>query len=75
MLYIFSNKLIRKKKIINHIIYPKMKTILLLAIVCYAAFATQYVPIPKKEFGILIGNPTADVKLDLIYDPTCDGSY
>lgn len=52
-----------------------MKTILLLAIVCYAAFATQYVPIPKKEFGILIGNPTADVKLDLIYDPTCDGSY
>ena len=51
-----------------------MKTILLIGIVCYVAFASQYVPIPKREHGILIGNPAADVKIDLIYDPVCDGS-
>lgn len=51
-----------------------MKIILLISVICYAAFATQYVPIPKREHGILIGNPAAEVKIDLIYDPVCDGS-
>jgi len=49
-----------------------MKIIFILGIVCYVAFASQYVPIPKKENGILIGSPYADVKIDLIYDPACD---
>ena len=51
-----------------------MKTIFLIGLICYAAFATQYVPIPKREHGILIGNPAAEVKIDIIYDPACDDS-
>lgn len=51
-----------------------MKTLLLITVLCYVVLGTQYVPIPKREHGILIGSPAAEVKIDLIYDPVCDGS-
>lgn len=51
-----------------------MKTLLLIGLIFYVTFASQYVPIPKREHGILIGNPAAEVKIDLIFDPVCDGS-
>lgn len=51
-----------------------MKNILLLSFIIATVFASQYVPIPKRQLGILIGNPNADVNIDLIYDPVCDGS-
>lgn len=70
----YQNKLIRNFLYKSYHWLKKMKTFLLIGIVCYVAFATQYVPIPKREHGILIGNPAADVKIDLIYDPVCDGS-
>lgn len=51
-----------------------MKHLVLIFLTISLVFASQYVPIPKREVGIFIGNPNADVKIDLIYDPSCDGT-
>lgn len=40
-----------------------MKSILILGLICYAVMASQYVPILKREPGILIGNPAGEVKI------------
>lgn len=32
---------------------------------------SQYVPIPKRFPGILIGDGNAPITLELVYDPTC----
>lgn len=36
---------------------------------------SQYVPIPKKHPGVLVGSPAAQVVVELIYDPQCKNSY
>ncbi len=61
------------RNLLNPII-SLMKKILLTLSIIVVVFTSQYVPIPKRELGILIGKADADVKIDLIYDPVCDGS-
>jgi hypothetical protein len=51
-----------------------MKKVFLTFFLLATVLASQYVPILKREPGFLIGNPAAEVKIDLIYDPVCDGS-
>lgn len=51
-----------------------MNQIILLSLVLAAALASQYVPIPKKEIGLLMGNKNAQIQIELVYDPICDDS-
>ncbi len=51
-----------------------MKSIILALLIVTTIYATQYVPIPKRPIGILVGSPSADVKIELVYDPLCDDS-
>lgn len=50
-----------------------MRTLLVVSVlVCVQlTMSSQYVPIPKKHPGILIGNPAAQVVVELVYDPQC----
>ena len=51
-----------------------MSKIILISVILTVVFATQYVPIVKRDVGIPIGSPNGEVRIDLIYDPVCDGS-
>ena len=51
-----------------------MARLIILTLLLSLVFASQYVPIVKREVGIPIGNLSAEVKIDLIYDPVCDDS-
>jgi|JI6StandDraft_1071083.scaffolds.fasta_scaffold06217_10 hypothetical protein len=39
------------------------------------ASSSQYVPIPKKHPGVLVGSAAAQVLVELIYDPQCNNSH
>jgi hypothetical protein len=48
---------------------------LLLLICLQAVWCSQYVPIPKRHPGVLVGSPAALVNVELIYDPQCKKSF
>lgn len=51
-----------------------MVKVIVLCLVLSLALGTQYVPVVKRNVGIPSGNPSGDIKIDLIYDPLCDDS-
>lgn len=46
--------------------------VLVMSVLVWTSFQSQYVPFTKKLVGIPFGNPSGQIYIELIYDPVCN---